>query len=61
MESVLYVIDFLHISHVEKLLHMTICHMEKKKIHMTDFSPQAPLVVLVINIRYVNVFTIDKI
>ena len=29
-------IDFLHISHVEKLLHMTICHMEKF-LHMTDF------------------------
>ena len=51
VESFLYVIDFLHISHVEKLLHMTICRMEKF-IHMTDFSPQAPLVVLVTNIRY---------
>ena len=36
VESFLYVIDFLHISHVEKLLHMTICHMEKF-LHMTDF------------------------
>ena len=37
--------------HVEKLLHMTICHMEKI-LHMKDFSPQAPLVVLVTNIMY---------
>jgi len=27
--------DFLHISHVEKLLYMTICHMEKF-LHMTE-------------------------
>ena len=47
----LYVIDFLHISHMEKLLHMKICHMEKF-LHMTDFSPQPPVVVLVTNIRY---------
>ena len=47
----LYVIDFLHISHVEKLLHMTICHMENF-LHVTDFSPQVPLVVLLTNIRY---------
>ena len=35
MENFLYVIDFLHISHVEKLLYMTICHMEKF-LHMTE-------------------------
>ena len=35
-DNFLYVIDFLHISHVEKLLHITICHMEKI-LHMTDF------------------------
>ena len=45
------VIDFLHISRLEKLLHMKICHMEKF-LHMTDFCPQALLVVLVTNIRY---------
>ena len=36
LENFLYVIDLLHISYVEKLLHMTICHMEKF-LHMTDF------------------------
>ena len=40
VENFLYVIDFLQIFHVEKLL------------HMTDFSPQAQLVVLVTDIRY---------
>ena len=30
-----FLIDFLHISHLEKLLHNTICHMEKF-LHMTD-------------------------
>ena len=32
---------------------MTICHMEKF-LHMTDFSQQAPLVMLVTNIRYAD-------
>ena len=32
----LYMIDCLHISHVEKLLHMKICHMETF-LHMTEF------------------------
>ena len=36
MEKLFYVIDFLHISHVEKLLHITICNIEKF-LHMTDF------------------------
>ena len=54
--------DSLHISHVEnlfphdnlscgELLHLTICHVDKF-LHMNKFSPWAPPVVPVTNMRY---------
>ena len=53
---------FLTIYHVETFLQLTICHMEnfstwqsvlcRNFLHMANFSPQAPPVVPVTNIRY---------
>ena len=45
--------EFFHMSCGE-LLHLTICHVNKF-LHMTDFSPRAPPMVPVTNMRYAGV------
>ena len=41
------------ICHVENYFHLTICHVDNF-LHMTKFSPRAPPVVPVTNMRYVT-------
>ena len=58
----LHISDFLYISHVENIFHMTICHVENfstwQSVIWTNFStwqffsPRAPPVVPVTNMRY---------
>ena len=51
-EVVIYAVLSRYLSCGE-ILHMTDCHVEKI-LHMTKFSPRAPPVVPVTNIRYVD-------